>query len=343
MKILVTGGAGYIGSHVVLELLDAGHRVVVLDNLSTGFRRAVPRTVPLIVGDVGDELLVQRLCRAHGIEAIVHMAGSVVVPDSMTDPLGYYLNNTVKSRALIAAAIAAGVERFLFSSTAAVYGNPASNPVTEEAVLNPQSPYGTSKAMTELMLADAARAHRFRYVALRYFNVAGADPQRRTGQSTRGATHLIKVACEAALGKRASMSVFGTDYATRDGSCIRDFIHVTDLARAHVAALGYLERSEPSVVLNCGYARGFSVLEVIAAVRKAAGRDFPVEMAGRRPGDIAEIVADSSKLRRLLAWTPRHADLDGIVSDALAWEARSSDRLSGDLEEQETVARTAAE
>lgn len=326
MTILVTGSAGYIGSHVVLEFIEAGHGVIVLDNLSTGFRWAVPKNVPLIVGDVGDEMLVRRLCRSHGIEGIIHMAGSVVVPDSMSDPLGYYLNNTVKSRALIASAVTAGVERFLFSSTAAVYGNPAINPVSEEAILSPQSLYGSSKMMTETMLADVARAQPFRYVALRYFNVAGADPRGRTGQATRGATHMIKVACETALDKRASMSVFGTDYATRDGSCIRDFIHVTDLARAHVAALDYLGRSGTSQVLNCGYSRGFSVLDVIAAVRRVSGRDFAVELADRRPGDIAEIVADASKIRRLLSWSPEHANLDGIVADALAWEEQLSGR-----------------
>ena len=260
MTVLVTGGAGYIGSHMVLELLDAGEDVVVLDNLSTGFRRAVPQEATLVVGDVGDQELVGSLIKRHGIDAIIHFAGSIVVPDSVADPLGYYDNNTVKSRALIAAAVAGGVKNFIFSSTAAVYGNPEVTPVSEDAPLKPLSPYGTSKLMTELMLADVSRAHDFRYVALRYFNVAGADPKGRTGQSTPRATHLIKVACETALGKRPHMDVFGTDYATPDGTCIRDYIHVTDLVRAHMAALRYLRAGGQSDIFNCGYSAGYSVL-----------------------------------------------------------------------------------
>ena len=320
MTILVTGGAGYIGSHMVLELLDAGEQVVVLDNLSTGFRWAVPEAATLVVGDVGDQDLVRTLVKKHGITAIIHFAGSIVVPESVADPLGYYNNNTSKSRALIEAAVATGVKQFIFSSTAAVYGNPKETPVSEDADLKPVSPYGTSKLMTELMLADTSRAHDFRYVALRYFNVAGADPKGRTGQSTPRATHLIKVACETALGKRRRMEVFGTDYATPDGTCVRDYIHVTDLVRAHLAALAHLRKGGGSEVVNCGYSRGYSVLEVIAAVKKASGCDFAVSNSARRPGDAAAIVAASSKIRDLLGWRPQHDDLDGIVRDALAWE-----------------------
>jgi UDP-glucose 4-epimerase len=338
MSILVTGGAGYIGSHVVYELVDAGQDVIVLDNLSTGFRWALPETARLIVGDVGDEGLIKGLATRFRIDAILHFAGSIVVPESVADPLGYYLNNTVKSRALIAAAVASGVKRFIFSSTAAVYGSPSANPVSESAPLQPVSPYGSSKLMTEIMLADTARAHGvgyddFRYVALRYFNVAGADPDGRTGQSTKGATHLIKVACETALGKRPGLEVFGTDYPTRDGSCIRDYIHVKDLARAHVAALEHLERGGEADVFNCGYSRGFTVLEVIDAVKRVSGRDFPVRLAARRPGDPAEIVADCARIRSVLNWSPQFDDLDRIVAHALAWEDRLTDFFPSRLTE----------
>jgi UDP-glucose 4-epimerase len=320
MSILVTGGAGYIGSHMVYELVDAGEDVIVLDNLTTGFHWALPESARLVIGDIGDELLLKALMRSTQIDAIIHFAGSIVVPESVTDPLGYYLNNTVKSRALIAAAVANGVKRFVFSSTAAVYGTPATNPVTETAPLQPMSPYGSSKLMTEIMLADTARAHDFRYVALRYFNVTGADPAGRTGQSTKGATHLLKVACETALGKRDVIDVFGTDYPTPDGTCIRDYIHVKDLARAHVTALKYLEQGGVSDIFNCGYARGFSVLEVIDAVKRVSGRDFAVRLSERRLGDPAAIVADSAKLRNRLGWSPEYDNLDGIVNHALAWE-----------------------
>ena len=322
MSILVTGGAGYIGSHMVYELADAGERVVVLDNLTTGFHWAIPGAAQLVVGDIGDEALVKDLVRKHGVEAIIHFAGSIVVPESVADPLGYYLNNTVKSRALMAAAVASGVRQFIFSSTAAVYGAPRQIPVSETAPAEPMSPYGSSKLMTEIMLRDTSLAHDFRFVTLRYFNVAGADPQGRTGQSTKGATHLIKVACETALGKRPHMDVFGTDYATRDGTCIRDYIHVTDLARAHVAALAHLRGGGASDIFNCGYSHGFSVLEVIDAVKRVAGRDFAVCYATRRPGDPPEIVADSAKIRGKLGWKPQHDDLDRIVAHALAWEDR---------------------
>jgi UDP-glucose 4-epimerase len=321
MSILVTGGAGYIGSHMVHELIDAGERVVVIDNLTTGFRWAVAEAATLVTGDIGDDDLVATIVEQHSVEAIIHFAGSVVVPDSVSDPLGYYLNNTVKSRALIASAVACGVKNFIFSSTAAVYGNPVSVPVREDATPAPMSPYGSSKLMTEIMLADTARAHDLRYAALRYFNVAGADPKGRTGQSTRGATHLIKVACETAGGKRPHMDVFGTDYPTEDGTCVRDYIHVTDLVRAHISALGYLRAGGQSDVFNVGYSRGYSVLEVIDAVKRVSGRDFEVRLTGRRPGDPAEIIAASDKLRGRLDWTPKLEDLDGIVRDALAWES----------------------
>ncbi len=320
MTVLVTGGAGYIGSHMVLALLDAGDKVVVVDNLSTGFRAAVPPPAILIEGNVGDQDLVRRVIEEHGVRAIIHFAGSIVVPDSVADPLGYYLNNTSNSRALIDAAVKTGVKSFIFSSTAAVYGNPKEIPVKEDAELRPVSPYGTSKLMTELMLADTAFAHDFRYVALRYFNVAGADPAGRTGQSTPRATHLIKVACETALGKRASMDVFGTDYPTADGTCVRDYIHVTDLVAAHMVALRHLESGGTSDVFNCGYSSGYSVIEVIDAVKRAAGGAFPVNLAPRRPGDAEAIVADSSKIRSRLGWEPKLANLDLIVTHALAWE-----------------------
>jgi UDP-glucose 4-epimerase len=320
MAVLVTGGAGFIGSHMVLALLDAGEKVIVLDNLSTGFRWAVPPAATLVVGDVGDQDLVRTVIRKYGIQAIVHFAGSIVVPESVADPLGYYNNNTVKSRALMEAAIATGLKQFIFSSTAAVYGNPAENPVSETAQPAPMSPYGWSKLMTEVMLADTSRAHDFNYVALRYFNVAGADPKGRSGQSTPRATHLIKVACETALGQRAHMEVFGTDYPTNDGTCIRDYIHVTDLISAHVAALDYLRTGGKSEVFNCGYSKGFAVLEVIEAVKRVSGVDFDVRLVPRRPGDPAAIVAGSQKIRDQLGWQPRHDDLDEIVRHALSWE-----------------------
>ncbi|MGZ8409463.1 MAG: UDP-glucose 4-epimerase GalE, partial [Hyphomicrobium sp.] len=247
-------------------------------------------------------------------------AGSIVVPESVADPLGYYNNNTVKSRALMEAAVATGLKQFIFSSTAAVYGNPAENPVSEAAQPAPMSPYGWSKLMTEVMLADTSRAHDFNYVALRYFNVAGADPKGRSGQSTPRATHLIKVACETALGQRAYMEVFGTDYPTPDGTCIRDYIHVTDLIRAHVAALDYLRTGGKSEIFNCGYSKGFSVLEVIEAVKRVSGVDFDARLVPRRPGDPAAIVAGSQKIRDQLGWQPRHDDLDEIVRHALSWE-----------------------
>jgi UDP-glucose 4-epimerase len=320
MAVLVTGGAGYIGSHMVWELLDAGEDVVVLDRLSPGFDWAVAPEAQLVVGDVADRELVGAIIRDHKIDAIIHFAGSIVVPESVADPLGYYENNTAKTRTLIETAVKAGVANFIFSSTAAVYGGAGMEPVREDARLAPESPYGLSKLMSEWMLRDAAAAHGLRYTALRYFNVAGADPRGRTGQSTPGATHLIKVACETALGKRPFMQVFGRDYPTPDGTCIRDYIHVSDLAAAHRLALQRLRAGGASLVANCGYSHGYSVLEVIEAVRRAFGRDFDVRMTERRPGDAAAVVANSDLARSELGWTPRHEDLDGIVKDALNWE-----------------------
>jgi len=320
MSVLVTGGAGYIGSHMVRELRDTGERVVVFDNLSTGRRWSVPGDVPLIVGDVGDSEHVQSVIDTYGVNAIIHFAGSIVVPESIADPLGYYRNNTVKSRDLMACAIECGVKHFIFSSTAAVYGMPENNPISEDAPLAPISPYGSSKMMTEMMLRDAAVAHDFSYVALRYFNVAGADPQGRCGQSTPNATHLIKVAVQTALGQRPFLEVYGTDYPTPDGTGVRDYIHVADLARAHSAALHYLRHGGKSQILNCGYGRGFSVLEVIEAVKKVSMTDFTVNHRNRRPGDPAALVADAQRLPEVLEWQPEYDDLETIVAHAYEWE-----------------------
>jgi UDP-glucose 4-epimerase len=323
MAVLVTGGAGYIGSHMVLALLDAGEEVVVVDDLSTGFRQAVGKPAKLVVGDVADEALVTELVRGHGIESVIHFAAKIVVPESVADPLGYYLANTVKTRALLAALVRTGVKRFVFSSTAAVYGMPEENPVGEDAPLKPISPYGSSKVMSEWMLRDAAAAHGLGYVALRYFNVAGADPAGRSGQSTPNATHLIKVACECATGKRGGMQIFGTDYPTPDGTCIRDYIHVTDLAAAHLDALKHLRGGGDTLVLNCGYGRGYSVREVIDTVKRVSGVDFPVSLAPPRAGDPAAIVARADRIRAELGWRPKLDDLALIVRHALAWERKS--------------------
>jgi UDP-glucose 4-epimerase len=320
MAILVTGGAGYIGSHMVLALADAGQDVVVLDNLTTGFAWAIAPQATFVQGDIGDEALVEQVIKTHKVDAVVHFAGSIVVPDSVSDPLGYYLNNTVKSRALMAAVVKAGVRKFIFSSTAAVYGNPETQPVFETAAPAPISPYGTSKRMTELMLQDSHVAYGLNYVALRYFNVAGADPKGRSGQSSPRATHLIKVACQTVLGQRASMDVFGTDYATPDGTCLRDYIHVSDLIAAHMDALAHLNRGGESGIFNCGYGQGYSVLEVIKAVEKASGLAVNYKLGPRRAGDPAAIVAGADKVRDVLGWKPKHADLDFIVASALAWE-----------------------
>lgn len=320
MTVMVTGGAGYIGSHMVLELLGAGEEVIVLDNLSTGFDWAVSEPAKLVIGDIADEALVGALLRDHAVDAVIHFAGSIVVPDSVTDPLGYYHNNTVKSRALMACCVDAGVGQFIFSSTAAVYGSPQENPVFENAVTQPISPYGSSKLMTEWMLKDTAAAHDFRYVALRYFNVSGADPLGRTGQSTPRATHLIKVACEVASGKRDHLQIYGRDYDTPDGTCIRDYIHVSDLAAAHSKALGYLRKGGDSQVLNCGYGHGASVLEVLDAVERAAECKIDKHDAPRRAGDPPALVAGASAVRETLGWQPVYDNLDEIVRHALDWE-----------------------
>jgi UDP-glucose 4-epimerase len=326
MTVLITGGAGYIGSHMVHALVDAGERVVVLDNLTTGFEWAVAPGATLVIGDSGDQARVTALIAEHRVDAIIHFAASIVVPDSVRDPLGYYRNNTVNSRALIETAVKQGVRHFVFSSTAAVYGNPARIPVREDDPTVPTSPYGSSKLMTEIMLRDAGAAYGLRHVILRYFNVAGADPRGRTGQSTKGATHLIKVAVEAALGLRPKVDVFGTDYPTPDGTCIRDYIHVSDLVAAHFDALAYLRGGGASTTLNCGYGRGFSVLEVIDTVKCVSGVDFKVERTGRRPGDPAQIVADCARARALLNWQPQFNDLETIVAHALAWERTLAQR-----------------
>ncbi|UTD28364.1 UDP-glucose 4-epimerase GalE [Bradyrhizobium sp. WD16] len=320
MTVLVTGGAGYIGSHMVLALREAGDDVVVIDNLSTGFSSLLPEDVPLFIGDAGDENLVEGVIAAHDVDAIIHFAGSVVVPDSMRDPLGYYRNNTMTTRNLLSAAVRCRVPRFVFSSTAAVYGNPDRVPVAEDAPTRPLSPYGMSKLMSEIMLHDTAAAHGLEYVVLRYFNVAGADPQARTGLATTGATHLLKVAVEVATGQRAKIDIHGTDYPTPDGTCIRDFIHVSDLVQAHRAALAHLAVGRGSATWNCGYGRGYSVREVIDAVRRVSGRSIAVQESGRRPGDIMTMVADTSRIRAATNWTPAYDDLDVIAAHALAWE-----------------------
>ena len=332
MTVLVTGGAGYIGSHMVRALVDAGESAVVIDNLSTGFSAFLPEGVPLFIGDAADENLVEGVIAAHKVESIIHFAGSVVVPESMRDPLLYYRNNTMTTRSLLNTAVKCGVGRFIFSSTAAVYGNPDQVPVGEHAPTRPLSPYGSSKLMTEIMLHDVATAHGMRYVVLRYFNVAGADPQARIGLATAGATHLMKIAVEAATGQRAKIDVFGTDYPTPDGSCIRDFIHVSDLAQAHRAALAYLRGGGASTTLNCGYGRGYSVLETIEAVRRVSLRNFAVQYAARRPGDIMTMVADTSRIRKLLDWTPQYDDLGTIATHALAWEDKLLRERHGELE-----------
>ncbi len=326
MAILVSGGAGYIGSHMVLELLDRGESVVVLDNLSTGFWWAVPPEALLIRGDIGDPELVARVICEHGITEIAHFAARIVVPESVSDPLGCYHNNTVKTLSLLESAVRGGVGRIIFSSTAAVYGEPAISPVPEEIDLHPINPYGRSKLMSEWMLADVARAHGLGFVVLRYFNVAGADPRGRSGQSSPHATHLIKVAGQAALGQRPGLEIFGTDYPTPDGTCIRDYIHVTDLARAHLAALDHLRAGGTSLTLNCGYGRGYSVREVVDVVKKVSGVDFPVTLSGRRAGDPASLIARADRIRSELGWTPEHDDLEEIVRQALAWEEKLKTR-----------------
>ena len=320
--VLVTGGAGYIGSHMVRALFDAGRHAIVIDDLSTGFESAVAPEAVFIPRDAGDSKLLGRIIRRYGVRSIIHFAAKLVVPDSMITPLQYYAANTAKTRNLIEAAVDNGVKEFVFSSTAAVYGEPVATPVGEEVPPAPVSPYGRSKLMSEWMLADAEAAHGLRFVALRYFNVAGADPLGRCGQSTVGATHLVKVAVEAALGRRGGITVFGSDYPTPDGTCVRDFIHVTDLVAAHLAALHHLHEGGGSLVLNCGYGMGYSVLDVIDSVKRVSGRDFPVTFAARRPGDPATIIAKTERIRSLLNWSPKLDDLDAIVLHALNWERR---------------------
>lgn len=320
MTVLITGGAGYIGSHMVRCLLDAGETPLVVDNLVTGFDWLVPEGVPFIQADVGDVARMEQILKEHAVEAVIHFAGSVVLPESVSNPLKYYRNNTAVSRNVIEACVNAGVDKFIFSSTAAVYGDPDEVPVREDAPLRPQSPYGLSKLMTELMLKDVAAAHPFRYTALRYFNVAGADPQGRTGQATLNATNLIKIACETALGKRDHMTIFGTDYPTIDGTGVRDYIHVWDLVEAHRLALLRLRAGGGSVVMNCGYGKGSSVRQVIDAVQAASGATFDVRLGERRPGDMPEVLAANDVILRELNWQPKHQDLNVIVRHALDWE-----------------------
>ena len=332
MTVLVTGGAGYIGSHAVRALVEAGESIVVIDNLSTGFSAYLPEGVALFIGEAADENLVEGVIAAHGVESIIHFAGSVVVPDSMRDPLAYYRNNTMTTRSLLNVAVKCGVSRFIYSSTAAVYGNPDQVPVPEHAPTRPLSPYGSSKLMTEIMLHDTASAHGMNYVVLRHFNVAGADPKGRIGLATVGATHLLKVAVEVATGQRAKIDVFGTDYPTPDGSCIRDFVHVSDLAQANRAALSYLRSGGASVTLNCGYGRGYSVLEAIEAVRRVSGRNFSVQHGPRRSGDIVSMIADSGLIRATLDWTPQYDNLETIATHALTWEWKLSRERQSELQ-----------
>jgi UDP-glucose 4-epimerase len=328
-RILVTGGCGYIGSHVVRQLSEAGHAVVVYDNLSTGFADALIHGETLVVGDLADTERLAGVFREHGCRTVLHFAAAIVAPESVTNPLKYYGNNTRNTLNLLQACVAHGVERFIFSSTAAVYGMPESGYASEESPTEPINPYGTSKLMSEWMLRDTAAAHPMKFVALRYFNVAGADPQARMGQQTPEATHLIKVSCQAALGLRDQVSIFGTDYPTPDGTGIRDYIHIEDLASAHLAALRYLERGGASTAINVGYGQGASVREVVAMVRRVSGIDFPAVEAPRRPGDPAMLVARADRVRSVLDWEPRFADLATIVADAWRWESKLRDRGVG--------------
>jgi UDP-glucose 4-epimerase len=327
VPVLVTGGAGYIGSHAVLALKDAGWDVAVIDDLSNGSRNVVPADVPFYQGSIAERVLLDSIIDEQKIGAIMHFAGSIVVPESVEQPLKYYANNTLASHSLISAAVDAGVKHILFSSTAAVYGAPERVPITEDDSKLPINPYGASKLMTERMLADAAAAHPFNYGALRYFNVAGADPEGRTGQIGKGSTHLIKVAVEAAVGKRDHVAVYGTDYPTPDGTCVRDYIHVSDLAAAHVAALEWLtEHPGENLAMNCGYGKGLSVMAVLDAVDRLTNRPIKRVMEGRRTGDPPELVADNRRLLKTLEWRPAHADIDRIVGDALAWERKLAAR-----------------
>ena len=325
MSVLVTGGAGYIGSHMALALLERGEDVVVLDNLSTGIRGLVPDRATFVEGSIGDSQLVRNIIRRHDVDAILHFAGSTVVPESVEKPLLYYANNTMASRCLIEAAVDCGVQQFIFSSTAAVYRSPETDTVDENAPTHPASPYGRSKLVTEWMLEDTAQSSIFNYVVLRYFNVAGADLEGRTGQSTPRATHLIKRACQVALGRHPYLGIFGTDYPTPDGTGIRDYIHVSDLVSAHIHALLHLRAGGKTATFNCGYGRGFSVREIVAAVERMTGCSVPVRELPRRPGDLAAVVSNPDKLKSQLGWVPRHDALDTIVSSAFAWERRLND------------------
>ena len=319
-NILVTGGAGYIGGHVVRQLSEAGYRPIVYDNLSTGSPKSLIHEEELIIAELADEESLARTLRDRAVKTVLHFAASIIAPESVAKPLDYYGNNTCNTRRLLSACVRSGVERFIFSSTAAVYGMPESGIAAEDSATVPINPYGTSKLMSEWMLRDAALAHGLRYVALRYFNVAGADPAARMGQRVKEATHLIKVCCQAALGMRPSVSIYGTDYPTADGTGIRDYIHIEDLASAHLAALRHLEGKGDSKTLNVGYGSGSSVREVIDVVHRVTGVRFPVVEAERRPGDPAMLVARAERIREELDWSPRHADLETIVADAWRWE-----------------------
>lgn len=320
MAILVTGGAGYIGSHMDLVLQDSGEEIVVLDNLSTGFRGNVPRNIVFELGDIGNVRLLSRIIRDHNIETIIHFAGKSVVPDSLVNPLNYYENNAIKTHALINCAVREGIKYFIFSSTAAVYGNAGNHLFSESSLVNPISPYGRSKVMIEWMLEDVCRVEKITYAILRYFNVAGADPKGRSGQSTKNATHLIKASVQVALGIQDKLLVFGSDYSTPDGTCIRDYIQVTDLCQAHIEILKYLRLGGQSVICNCGYGSGYSVLQIIAAVKRVSGINFPVEFHARRAGDLESVVADNTRLKSLVGWNPKYNNLDCIIAQALDWE-----------------------
>ena len=320
MAVLVTGGAGYIGAHMVWDLLDQGERPVVLDDLSTGFEAAVPTGADLFVGDIGDRAVLDKVFRTRTIDAVIHFAASAVLPDSVADPLFYYNNNTAKTRTLFECAHRAGVKTIIFSSTAAVYGTPGPNPIREEEATDPPSPYGRSKFMVEWMLQDMARAHGVKYAALRYFNVAGADPKGRTGQSTKRATNLIKVVAQAALGVRPKLEIYGDNYDTNDGTGVRDYVHVSDLVSAHASALDWLRKGGASQTLNVGYGRGYSVLKVLRTAERIAGREIPIEVHPRRPGDLGQVIADNARIRATLNWSPQYDDLDVMVRTAIEWE-----------------------
>ncbi len=327
MSILITGGAGYIGSHMAHHLVQAGEKIVVLDNLSTGVEKNLPRGINFVRGDIADQDLVSRLLEAEKVDSVIHFAGSVVVPESVEKPLDYYANNTAAARTLIEACVRQGVANFIFSSTAAVYGSAPIIPVPEDCPTVPESPYGRSKLMTEWILQDAAIAHGIKFGILRYFNVAGADPKGRTGQSTPRATHLIKRACQVATGQAPHLTIFGTDYDTPDGTGVRDYIHVSDLVDIHQCALNHLRGGGSSLLINCGYGRGFSVRQVAAAVERISGKDLPVELAPRRPGDMAMVVADTTRLSKTLGWKPKYDELDTIVKTALDWERQLKSAL----------------